>query len=161
MSQRSLSHLSDDVTQEQNTTGIPTPILTLDPEDGTMVRLHNKVSTGDAPGLPIFAKFRDGSGNDLATDTTLILRAIRPTDDSPVAVSVAEKNIAAWNNLSTAKQRNEENIDAVKIELKGERINIRDKDILQVAIDSPDQIDWANSEFYVARQGVTEHPFEG
>ena len=161
MSQRSLSHLSDDVTQEQNTTGILTPILTLSPDNGTMVRLLNAVSQGKAPGLPIFGQFKDGSDNYLSTDTTLIFRAVRPTDDDPVAVSVAEKNIAPWNNLTTAEQRNEENIDAVKVELKGERVNIRDKDILQVAIESPDQIDWANSEFYVARQGVTEHPFEG
>ena len=161
MSQKTLSHLSDEVTQEQNQTGITSPILEVDPEDGTMIRLHNAVASGDAVGLPIFAKFRDADGNPLPTDTKLILRALRPTDDEPVTVSVAESNIAAWNQLSTAEQRNEENVDQVKIELKGDRVNVRDKDFLRIELESGTQINWSNSEFYFARNGVTEHPFEG
>lgn len=162
MSQASLSHLSDIATQEQNAPGTPTPILTVSPDEGTLLKLHQaRVRSGDNPGLPLFGDFRDANGNPLSTDTKLILTAIRPTDDTPVAVSVAEKNIAPWNTLSVKEQRNEENIDSVKLELKGSTINIRDKDILRVDMESPDQIDWAESELYFARNGVTEHPFEG
>jgi len=158
---KSLSHLSSIATQQTNTTGETTPILEFDPNDGTLIRLLNQVETGSAEGLPIIAKFKDSAGNDLPADTKLIFRVLRPTDDEPVSVSVAEDNIAAWNGLSTAEQRNEENIDAVKIELQGDRINVRDKDTLRVEINSSEQIDWSNAEFYLVREGVEELPFEG
>jgi hypothetical protein len=161
MSTKSLSYLSDIVTQEQNRTGITSPILVVDPDDGTLIRLLNDHPTADSEGLPIFADFRDGGDNPLPTDTKLILRAVRPTDDEPTAVSVAETNIAPWNNLSVAEQRNEENIDAVTIELKGDRINIRDKDILRVELDSAAQVDWTNSQFYFARKSIRELDFDG
>lgn len=157
----SVNYLSDVATQKQNTAGVLTPILEVKPDNGTLLKFLNRVSTGDAPGLPIIAKLKDSNGNDLPADTELILRVVRPTDDSPVAVSVAEDNIAPWNGMSTSEQRNSENIDAVKIDLKGQSVNVRDKDVLRVEVDSSAQIDWANSELYVVREGVQELPFEG
>ncbi len=161
MSQRSLSHLSEEATQEQNTPGILTPILTFDPENGTLLRFLNAVSSGSALGLPLFLDLRDSNGDPLPVDTKLIFRAVRPTDDDPVAVSVAETNIAPWTNLTVAEQRNEENIDAVKVELVGDAVNIRDKDEIRLEVDSSEQIDWTQSEAYLPREGVREHPFEG
>lgn len=158
---KSLSNLSDIATEETNTTGELTPILTVDPSDGTLIRLLNSVSTGDARGLPIIAKLKDSNDDDLPTDTKLILRVDKPTTDSPVAVSVAEENIAPWNNLTTAEQRNEENIDSVKIVLKGSAVNIRDADTLRFEANSSAQIDWSNSELYFVREGVQELPFDG
>jgi hypothetical protein len=158
---KSLSNLSSIATEKTNTTGETTPILEVDPTDGTLIRLLNMVSTGNSKGLPIFAKLKDSNDNDLPTDTKLILRVQRPTDDEPVTVSVAEDNIAPWNNLTTAEQRNEENIDAVKVVLKGRAVNIRDADLLTVELNSSTQIDWSNSELYFAREGVEERSFEG
>lgn len=158
---KSLSHLSSESTQQTNTTGVTTPILEVDPDSGTLIRLLNKVETGEEVGLPIFAKFQDTNGNNLPTDTKFILRVLRPTDDEPTPVAVAEDNIAPWNGLTTQEQRNEENIDSVKIRLKGDRVNVRDKDTLRVEVNSSAAIDWANSELYFARAGVQERPFEG
>jgi hypothetical protein len=158
---KSLSHLSSEATQQTNTTGETTPILEIDPDDGTFLRFLNRVSVGEAAGLPIIAQFKNGGNNYLPSDTALILRAVRPTDDSPVAVSVQEDNIAPWNGLSTSEQRNEENIDSVKTQLKGAQVNIRDVDTLRVEINSSDQIDWTNSELYFVREGVEELPMEG
>lgn len=158
---KSLSHLSTQATQETNVAGKTDPILTVDPSDGTLLRFLNRVPTGSSEGIPVIMKLRDTNGNLLPADTKLIFRVLRPTDDEPVSVSVAEDNIAAWNGLSTSEQRNEENIDAVKVELKGEAINVRDKDTFRVEIDSSAQIDWANSELYFVREGIEELPFEG
>lgn len=158
---KSLSHLSTEVTQKQNTPGVTTPILELHPEDGTLLKFLNAVATGDESGLPVIQKLKDENNEDLPTDTEYILKVERPTDDDAIAVSVKEDNIASWNGLSTKDQRNEENIDAVKIELKGRAINVRDKDVLTVEINSSRQVDWNNSEWYVPRAGVEEHPFEG
>lgn len=158
---KSVSHLSSEATQDQNTTGVTTPILEVSPDNGTMLTFSNHVGTGSEIGMPVFATLQDVNGNDLPADTTLMLRADRPTDDEPVAVSVAEDNIAAWNALTIAEQRNEENIDSVKVELSGQNINIRDKDTIRFEVNSSAQIDWANSELYVARAAVTERPFEG
>lgn len=158
---KSISHLSDEATQQTNTTGVTTPILEVSPDNGTMLSFSNSVGSGSEVGMPVFAKLRDANGNNLPADTSLLLRAFRPTDDEPVAVSVSEDNIAAWNALSIAEQRNEENIDSVKVELSGPAVNIRDKDTIRFEVESSAAIDWANSELYVARQAVTQRPFEG
>lgn len=158
---RSVSNLSSEATEQTNVAGELTPILEINPGDGTLLRFLNAVTTGAAPGLPVFMDLNDGGNADLPADTEFILRVVRPTDDSPVAVSVREDNVAAWNGLSLAEQRNEENIDSVKIEMKGQAINVRDKDVLRVEIDSSAQIDWSNSELYFAREGIEERPFEG
>lgn len=158
---KSISHLSDEATQVQNDTGVTTPILEVDPTNGTMLKLLNRISTGDAKGLAIIMKLKDSNDDLLPTDTEFILRVFRPTDDEPSPVSIKEDNISPWNGLSTSEQRNEENIDSVKHVLKGDAINIRDKDTLRFEINSSAQIDWSNSELYVVREGVEELPFEG
>lgn len=161
MSRKALSHLSDEATQQTNTAGVPTPILEISPDDGTLIRLLNRVANGQENGIPIFMDLNDGAGNDLPADTEFYLRAERPTDDEPVVVSVAEDNIAAWNGLSIADQRDEERIDQVKTELKAGEVNIRDKDVLEVVVVSSAQIDWANSELYFYAPAVRELPFSG
>lgn len=158
---RSVSHLSDVATQQTNVTGQLTPILEIDPENGTLLRFLNKVSQGDAVGIPIITDLRDANGNPLPTDTELLFRVDRPTDDDPRAVSVKEPNIASWNSLSTAEQRNEDNIDSTKVELKGAAVNIRDKDTLRIEVNSSAQIDWSQSELYFIREAVEELPFDG
>lgn len=159
MSSKRLSHLSSEATQKTNTTGVTTPILEVDPDQGTKIRLLNMVFGGE--GLPIYQDLNDSAGNPLPDDTEFIIRAVRPTDDEPQAVSVKADNIAPWNQLTIQEQQNEENRESVRVELKGAAINIRYKDTLRFEINSSTQIDWANSELYVARPGVEEHSFDG
>jgi hypothetical protein len=159
MSQKSLSNLSDIATEETNTTGVMDPILSIDPDQGTMLRLLQNVLGGH--GIPVYQDLRDGANNPLPDDTSYVLLVERPTMDQPQPVSVEEDNIASWNKLTVAEQQNEENRDAARTELKGRRVNIRYKDTLYVAIGSSAQIDWTNSELYFERQGVQEQPFDG
>jgi hypothetical protein len=72
-------------------------------------------------------------------------------------VSVEEDNISTYINKTVAEQQNVDNIDAVKHELQGKAVNIRDVDDLAVEINSSAQIDWSNSSLYVERSGVEEH----
>lgn len=157
---KSLSHLSPEATQETNTADVLTPILTIDPTDGVFLQLHNRVSQGKAVGLPIIFKLRDSANNLIDVDSKMLLRVERPEQDEPTAVSVAENNLAAWRDLTTAEQRDEDNIDSVKVELKDDNVNVRDKDTLTVEVDSPDVVDWANSELFFVREGVDEFPVE-
>lgn len=157
---KSLSHLSAEATQATNTTGVLSAILTAQPDDGVWWQFHNRVSTGDAEGIPMIADLRDSGNNPLPVDTTLILRVERAEDDEPNAVSVAEYNIAAWNDLTTAEQRDQDNIDSIKIELKDANVNVRDSDTFSVDVNSSAQIDWSNSELYFAREGIDEYPSE-
>lgn len=157
---KSLSHLSEEATQATNTTGVLSAILTAQPNDGVWWQFHNRVATGDAQGIPLIMDLRDSSNNQLPVDTEVILRVERAEDDEPNAVSVAEGNIAPWNDLTTAEQRDEDNIDAVKIELKDNNVNVRDSDTFSVDINSSTAIDWANSEAYFAREGIDEYPSE-
>jgi len=161
MSGKSLSNLSDEATEVQNAPGVTTPILEVDPDDGTLIRLLNMVDTGTGMGLPLIADLRDMNGDQLPTNTEIILRVKRPTDDEPTSVSIKEDNIAAYNQLTVSEQRDTDNIDSVKHELKGDRINVRDRDTLRVEIKSSAQIDWANSELYFYRQGVQQTSFSG
>jgi hypothetical protein len=161
MSSKGISHLSDIATQRTNAANVETPILEIQPDNGTMLSLLNMYPSGDAPGLPVIMDLRDSNGNQLSTGSSVVVTGQQPTDDKPVTVATKEDNIAAWNNLTVKEQRNEENIDAVKIELAGDRVNIRDKDKLFIEVESPDQIDWANSELYIPRKGVEKQSYEG
>jgi len=161
MSGKSLSNLSKEAIEVQNAAGVLTPILEIEPDNGTIISLLNMVDTGSGEGLPILADLRDGDSNQISTNTEMVLRVVRPTDDSPVPVSVKDDNIAPYNQLTINEQRNEENIDSVKVELKGDRINIRDRDVLRVEIDSPEVVDWSNSELFFYRQGVEQTSFSG
>jgi hypothetical protein len=144
MAKKSLSHLSDIATQETNTTGVTTPILTVDPTDGTRLRFLQMVLGG--VGLPVHMDLRDSADNALPDDTELIFRVDLPTSDEPIAVSVRQDNIAAWNKLIVSEQQNEENRDAVRVELKDDIVNVRYKDTFRIEVNSSAQIDWSNSE---------------
>lgn len=161
MSGFSLSHLSDIVTQLTNKTGVADPILKIEPKDGTRLRFLNWVPTGESKGMPIFMDLRDANDNPLPVDTASLLMLKRPGDSSRIAMSVEEDNLAAWNALTIAEQRNEENIDAVKVELEADAVNIRDIDEAYLVITSSTQIDWSNSEMYVPRQAVQKLPTQG
>jgi len=153
----SLSHLSDIATQETNTPGVTTPILSVSPENGTDLQLRNYADHGDEAGFALYLKLRDSNGDPLPTDTSLVLRVERPTDDTPIAVSVKVDNIAAWNQTPVGDQSNEENVDAVKIELQGSEINIGQNDVLTFDVVSSAQIDWDKSELYTHRPSVREN----
>lgn len=144
-----VSHLSKYATQDTNTTGEMTPILTYDPENGTKLQLRNKVQKGSEMGVPFAMTLQDSAGVDLPDDTEVLVRVERPLDESPLVVSEKIKNISSWNVLTQQDQRNSENIDATKIELKGKIIEVRDVDTLRIEVKSSAQIDWANSELYV------------
>jgi hypothetical protein len=86
----------------------------------------------------------------------MVLTAKRPGDSRRRTVSVEEDNISTYINKTVAEQQNVDNIDAVKHELKGKAVNVRDIDELAVEIDSSTQIDWSNSALYFERNGVQE-----
>jgi hypothetical protein len=157
---KQLSNLSDEATEKTNQTGVMDPILEIDPDDGTMLRLLNDALAGEE-GLALYLKLRDSGDNKLPTNTELLLEAERATDDSRRAVSVKNDNISAWNTLSLKEQRDTEFIDQVKVELQGEAINIRPMDTLYLSLKGSTAIDWSNSEAYFERKGVRELSYEG
>jgi len=157
MAGRNINHLSDIVEKLQNTPGELTPILKVDPEDGTMLTFLNRVQQGSASGLPIYATLLDSAGNDLPVDTTYVLTAKQPGDARFRPVSIKEDNISQYVNKTVSEQQDADNVDSVKVELKGRAVNIRDVDEFAVEIESSEQIDWsAGSEFYIDRHGVRE-----
>lgn len=155
----SIDYLDDRVTQENNTTGVRTPILVVDPDQGTKLVFKNRVPVGTAPGIPVYADLRDSNNNQLPNDTELILTAQRPEDNDFSAVSEVVGNISFYNNNNISEQQSEERIDQGKIELDGE-LHIRDVDTLRVEANSSVQISWSNSEFYFDRRAVEERQRE-
>jgi hypothetical protein len=156
----SLSNISNEATEENNTTGVMTPILTVEPEKGTALILSNSVERGEQRrGIPIFAKLKTGNNNDLPADTEMELQFERPSDDSPTTVSVPLKNIRPYRSLSIQDQQNRDYIDRVKHELKvsadGDLV-ISDVDTLYVSINSSEQIDWSNSRLNFDEAAVRE-----
>lgn len=156
-----LTHLSDDATQQTNVVNQPTSVLDYSPEDGTKLQVKNRVAKGDESGVPIYFKLRDGAGNPLPNDTEVIIEVDTPSRAKNIQVSEELENIAAWNSISLGDQRNEENVDAVKVELEGRVINVRYFDTLQVIVTSSVQVDWANSELYVDGKATRNLPHEG
>jgi hypothetical protein len=142
-----------------------TPILEVDPENGTFLTFMNRVDIGTAEGLPVFMKlYSDAAGTtELPNDTKVQLLAKKAGDTRYRPVSVEESSLSSWRENSISGQRNEENVDSVKLELQtpdgadASRVNIRDIDQLAVAVESSAQIDWTASEIYFYRNGVEEN----
>lgn len=156
-----VTHLATEATQKTNVTGQMTPILEYDPEEGTALQIRNAVGKGKEIGVPFYLDLRDGANNPLPDDTEVMLRVDKPEEDQPVQVSEKLRNIAGWNALSMTEQRNEENIDATKVELEGQVITVRHFDTLRVDADSSAQIDWTNSEAYLDSKATRTIPMEG
>ncbi|USZ73240.1 hypothetical protein [Natronosalvus halobius] len=153
---RNINHNSDIVELHENTPGDLTPVMTIKPEEGTMIQIGNRVPQGDAPGLPIYADLRDVDGDPLPVDTTFVLTAKQPGDPRRTPVSLAEDNISTYLNKTISEQQSTDHVDATKIELRGKAVNVRDVDELAVEIESSVAIDWSNSKLYFERSGVRE-----
>lgn len=150
-----IDYLDDRVTQQTNVPDVRTPILEIDPERGTKIVVKNRVPVGTAPGVPVYAKLQDASGNDLPTDTELVFTATRPEDNDFNAVSETRGNISFYNNNSISEQQSTEKVDQAKIELDGE-LHIRDVDQLNIEAEGSVEIDWNNSELFIDRRAVEE-----
>lgn len=152
-----VNHNSEVVEQRTNTAGEMTPILVVDPENGTGIQFRNKVPQGSAIGLPIYGDLRDSNGDPLPVDTSIVLTAKQPGDVKRSPVSNSEDNISAYNNNSISEQQDSQKVDAVKHELKGAAVNVRDVDEFAVEIETDTAIDWANSSVYIDQNGVREY----
>lgn len=156
-----INHLSKYATQQTNTANKQETILEYSPEDGTVERIRNNVNKGRESGVPVYMDLNDSAGNPLPDDTEVIMRVDIPTRDEPVTASEKLKNISGWNALGMGEQRNEENIDQTKIELAGQRVNVRYVDTLRFEILSSAAIDWSNSELYVDGKATETIPYNG
>lgn len=164
---KQLSNISEQATEQTNTTGVMDPILDIQPDRGRSIEIQGAVETGQAPGIPIFADLKDSNGNDLPLDTEVALQYKAPGDDEPHTVSDKLTNIRPFNTNSIQKQQDVRNIDSVKVELKNTdemmsagmvpAVEIRDVDHFYVAIKTSTAIDWSNSKLYIDRNAVTEY----
>lgn len=153
-----LTNNSDVSTELQNAAGVRTPILEVQPRDGTqLVITEDGDSRGQVPGIPIFAELQDSGGNDLPRDTKIALAVEVPGSDERVLVSELKDNIGSYRRLSLNEQTDTEKIDSVKFDVRGgDALRLSDDDRLFVVIESSAQIDYANSRVEFSRNAVTE-----
>jgi hypothetical protein len=149
-----------------NVTGQLTPVAEISPERGLYTKIRNHVSMGSKIGVPIYGDFRDSNGDPLPTNTEMAI-AIKPLgEDQRLLVSDTVDNISYWNQNSITTQRDEENIDSVKVPLKyppgvnnegrPDAININGVDTGYLLMDSAAELDWTESEFHVEGEAVTQ-----
>jgi hypothetical protein len=155
---KTLSNISKEATEQTNTAGLMTTILSITPDDGMVIRVNGNVKKGDERGVPIYAELRDSNDDPLPDDTEVVLRYKAPSMEEPRAVSVPMKDILTYNIQALKDQQDRDIIDAVKHVLKGRALQVRDIDELQVAIDSSTVIDWANSRLHFEENAVDEFP---
>lgn len=157
---------SDHVSTETNQTGQFDSILEISPEsDGVGLILQNFVDKGDQRlGFPVYADLRDSNDDPLPTNSRVAFAYQAPTDESWTIVSKPFGNIKTYRTKDIGAQQDRENIDQVKHQLEappGKRpidatLEIRDVDQAFVLLESSTQIDWSNSEFYIAQDAVEE-----
>ena len=152
----SISNISEVATEQNNTTGVMTPILEVSPRDGTQLIIQSFVNRGEEAGVPIYADLEDGAGDDLPTNTEMAIQFERPADENPQTVSVSKDNIRPYNALSISEQQNTDFVDRVKHELRGAALVLDDVDTMYVVIDSSAQIDWSNSRLQFDESAVEE-----
>lgn len=160
---------ADGVTTQANDTGHMTPILTLEPDQGTWIRILNSVSQGVKAGLPLFLDLKDTNGDDLPSNTRLVFRVKRAGMTRAVEVSKELKSIAFWNMKDINTQQDKDQIDNTKLELaypeaSGQQnaarshVDVRDIDEFQVCIESTTQVDMSKSAVYLGSEAV-EGPY--
>ncbi len=159
------------VTQETNQTGKFDSILAVEPDRGTFLRLVAAVARGEDLGVPIYAKLRDSDGNLLPTDTRMQMYLSPAGMQATLKVSERIESISDYNTLSIKEQRNSDHVDTVKVRLQepetmggrhlsaSENIDFRDIDVFGVELESTQQVDWAQSEFYIESNALAG-PFQ-
>jgi len=136
--------------EQTNVTGQTTPILGFSPIDGMVLAISNMGGAG----FPVQMKLRDSNGDPLPLDTEVYVRWDAPHLDQPQVVSYKLSNIGTFRRLSIKEQQNEEYRDRTRVELKGRRLVVEDIETAEIAINSSEQVDWANSEFYFDDKAV-------
>ncbi|SER15434.1 hypothetical protein [Natrinema salaciae] len=155
-----LGDTSKYVTTQTNITDQLTPVLSIRPKDGVGVLIRNAVNVGDKSGLPIYGKFRDSNGNPLPANTRVALGYEAPTDESIQVVSDPKATIASYIKNSVSDQQDDRKVDAVKHQLKGSKLEIRDIDDAYILVDSSEQIDHTQSEIYFEESALSEVDLE-
>ena len=155
-----LGDVSKYVTTQTNTTDQLTPVLTISPKDGVGVLIRNAVAMGDKAGLPIYGKFLDSNGNPLPANTRVAIGYKAPTDETIQVVSDPKSNIGSYIKNSVSDQQDERKVDAVKHQLKGSKLEVRDIDEAYILIDSSTQIDHSQSEIYFEESALAEVDLE-
>lgn len=144
-----LSNIHEYAEERTNTAGIVTPILEFEPEDGIGLRVLNNAARGTAEGVPVYADLRDSNGDQLPIGTAVRIEYESPTSEERNRVSEIRDNIQPYNTLSIQDQQDEEYVDAVKIPLLGNNVEVRSIDSLYISIECPEEIDWSNSALYI------------
>jgi len=156
-----LSNIHSYATEKTNdTTGEPSPILEIEPDDGLFLRIVNAARRGTAPGVPIYMDLRDSNDDPLPIGTEVRFQFETPSMNDRQTVSQVVDNIQTWKNLTIQEQQDEEYVDATKIELEGAALNVRDIDSFYFSIASDTQIDWTNSAWYMEGSTVDELPMK-
>jgi hypothetical protein len=155
---KSLSNISEEATEETNTAGTLTPILTVTAGDGTKLILDALGSRrGSESGIPIRGKLRSAQGTQMPRDTSFGLAYKGPTDDDFSLVSELWDNIEDIRLLTLTEQTDEEYIDALKVKVKGgNEIHITDNGTFAVVVNSSAVIDWTYSRLSFNENAVRE-----
>lgn len=144
-----LSNIHEYATERTNTPGIVTPILEFEPEDGIGLRVLNNAARGTAEGVPVYFDLRDSNGDPLPIGTAVRFEYESPTSEERNRVSEIRDNIQPWVTLNIQDQQDEEYVDAVKIPLLGDNVEVRSIDSFYISIECPEEIDWSESAAYV------------
>ncbi|MDG5778198.1 hypothetical protein VB773_01450 [Haloarculaceae archaeon H-GB2-1] len=160
---------ADVVTTYQNEPASPrpTPIMEIAPDQGTFLRLLNRVAKGDEQGIPIFAKLKDSNGDPLPINTSLFLELQPAGMTEAMKVSEVVRSIDQYQTLSISEQRNRDNIDATKLTLMAPEtaddggavphVDVRDIDTAYLTAESSAKIDWSKSSVYIESNAVEKH----
>jgi len=158
MSVKSLSNISSIATERTNTANELTPILEVNPDNGTTLALLMGVARGEGMGIPIYAKLRSGANTQLPEDSRLALGFETPQDDQVRVVSEPLHHIRAYRALSLVEQQNTDFIGRVKHHLKSgsSALVAEDVDTVYVLVDSSAQISWSDSSLTFEENAVRE-----
>jgi hypothetical protein len=163
---KQLSNATSYATEETNVTGVLSPILRFEPDDGLQLIIRGMVSAGTERGFPLYMDLRDSNGDPLPEDTRVVFKYKSPSMDDAQTVTHPLDHIRPWTALTLNEQQDEEFIDRTKVELKNTdaalqegripQVNVRDIDEFRLSIESSAQVDWTNSRVYIDRNAVRE-----
>ena len=99
---------------------------------------------------PLLAKLKDTNGDELPSDTSIVIGIKSPSKHTPDEIAYTEYDI--YQELSLAEQSNKENQDLLYLSFDKKGYRIYPDYEIYIQIKSTSQIDWSNSQIILPIQ---------
>lgn len=144
-----INHLHEDVTLLENTANVMTPIFVVKTPDKKNFKLED--------GTILIMDLRDGNNDKISANSMFEIGGRKPTQKNRREID-PDKSYRPYHQIAVDKQYNTDNQGKLKVRVDPGFIDFIEGHIIEIALLSPDVVDWDNSilEFEIVEEAYRE-----